>query len=84
MVSKVGNRTIARNGSRECLGCLQESHQKKIQNSKFRERLAEQLLNLGGVVHVTPAGSSSTHHLVERTESHGKEYEEHVHSVMPK
>ena len=73
MVSKVGYRTIARNGSRECLGCLQGSHQKKkIQISKFRERLAEQLLNLGGVVHVTPAGSSSTHHLVERTGSHEK------------
>ena len=29
MVLKVGNRTIAKNGSRECLGCLQGSHQKK-------------------------------------------------------
>ena len=72
MVSKVGNRTIARNGSRECLGCLQGSHQKKIQISKFRERLAEELLNLGGVVHCAPADSSSTHHLVEKTGSHGK------------
>ena len=65
MVSKVGYRTIAKNGSHECLGCLQGSLRKKIQISKFRERLAEQLLNLGGVVHVTPAGSSSTHYLVE-------------------
>ena len=47
-----------------------EATKKKIQISKFRERLAEQLLNLGGVVHVTPAGLSSTHHLVERTGSH--------------
>ena len=49
-----------------------EVTKKKIQIFKFRERLAEQLLNLVGVVHVTPAGSSSTHHLVERTGSHGK------------
>ena len=49
-----------------------EATKKKIQISKFRERLAEHLLNLGGVVHVAPAASSSTHHLVERTGSHGK------------
>ena len=72
MVSKAGNRSIARNGSRECLGCLQGSHQKKIQISKFRKRLAAQLLNLESVVHVTPAGLSSSHHLVERSASHGK------------
>ena len=45
---------------------------KKIQIFKFRERLAEQLLNLGDVVHVTPAGLSSPHHLVKRTGNHGK------------
>ena len=44
----------------------------KIQIFMFREHLAEQLLNLGGVVHVTPAGLSSSHHLVERTGNHGK------------
>ena len=43
-----------------------------IQISKFRERLAEQLLNLKGIVFVTPAGSSSPHHLVERTGSNRK------------
>ena len=36
--------------------------------SKFPgSRLAEQLLNLESVVHVTRTGSSSSHHLVERT-----------------
>ena len=49
-----------------------EATKKKIQISKFRKRVAEQLLNLGGVVYVTPAGLSLTHHLVERTGSHGK------------
>ena len=39
MVSKFGNRTIARNGSCECLGCVQGSHQKK-KDSDFQVQVA--------------------------------------------
>ena len=49
-----------------------EATKKKIQISKFRERLAEKLFNLEGVVYDTPTGSSSSHHLVERTGSYAK------------
>ena len=62
-----------------------EATKKKIQISKFRESLAEQLLNLEGVIHVAPASSSSTHTIwLRELEVMEDEYEEHVHSVMPK
>ena len=54
------------------LWLLRKKPPKKIQIFTFSERMAEQLLNLGDVVHVTSAGSSSSHHLVGRTGSHGK------------
>ena len=61
-----------------------EATKTKLQISDFRKRLDAQLLNSRDVGYVTLMGFSSSHHLLEQTGCHKKEFKKHVRFVMPK